>query len=422
MSRRAAFVLFLVLGIEFHLSCGTEVSINDTDGKLCLYAKLMATFSVTYEVAGNQSNTTQFELPNDVATNESICGNTTSTLKLQFGEGHSWSVSFSKDGEMYQVDSVMLTYNLSDMTIFHGSISNETVFANVTANITDVSMDTCYACKSRDTFQSEMVNQTLWNVLIQAFVTNGSKSENLTVCAADLSSTTVPPTTYVTNATTSAPPITNSTHATSVPTTPTPTAPPLPIPTTENYSVKHHGNGTACLLVMFGLRIGFKQAEKYQEMNFDPKGAKASGSCGDNSSQLVLTSQAITIMFDFNSDTKKFRLHALNVTVNMSSGVFNDVNSNLSLWEASVGSSYMCKKELNNTITDQFTLYTFDLQVQPFEVNMGEFSTAEECFLDSDLSFLVPIAVGVALSFLIILVLISYLIGRRKSRTGYQSV
>ncbi|CAL8308144.1 unnamed protein product [Arctogadus glacialis] len=44
---------------------------------------------------------------------------------------------------------------------------------------------------------------------------------------------------------------------------------------------------------------------------------------------------------------------------------------------------------------------------------------SEECFLDSDLSFLVPIAVGVALSFLIILVLISYLIGRRKSRTGY---
>ncbi|CDQ70186.1 unnamed protein product [Oncorhynchus mykiss] len=50
------------------------------------------------------------------------------------------------------------------------------------------------------------------------------------------------------------------------------------------------------------------------------------------------------------------------------------------------------------------------------------FCLSVECFMDSDLSFLVPIAVGVALSFLIILVLISYLIGRRKSRTGYQSV
>ncbi|ERE64071.1 lysosome-associated membrane glycoprotein 1 precursor [Cricetulus griseus] len=47
---------------------------------------------------------------------------------------------------------------------------------------------------------------------------------------------------------------------------------------------------------------------------------------------------------------------------------------------------------------------------------------AEECAADSDLSFLIPVAVGVALGFLIIAVFISYMIGRRKSRTGYQSV
>ena len=50
------------------------------------------------------------------------------------------------------------------------------------------------------------------------------------------------------------------------------------------------------------------------------------------------------------------------------------------------------------------------------------FLTAEECSADSDLNFLIPVAVGVALGFLIIVVFISYMIGRRKSRTGYQSV
>lgn len=50
------------------------------------------------------------------------------------------------------------------------------------------------------------------------------------------------------------------------------------------------------------------------------------------------------------------------------------------------------------------------------------FLTAEECAADSDLNFLIPVAVGVALGFLIIAVFISYMIGRRKSRTGYQSV
>lgn len=55
--------------------------------------------------------------------------------------------------------------------------------------------------------------------------------------------------------------------------------------------------------------------------------------------------------------------------------VFSEVNSNLSLWEAAVGSSYMCNKEQNYTITNLLTIYTFDLQVQPFGVKKGGFST-----------------------------------------------
>ncbi len=75
---------------------------------------------------------------------------------------------------------------------------------------------------------------------------------------------------------------------------------------------------------------------------------------------------------------------------------------------------------LNLLSAYQYCYFRFlSLSHSPF---LSPFLPAVECFLDSDLSFLVPIAVGVALSFLIILVLISYLIGRRKSRTGYQSV
>ncbi|KAF3838639.1 hypothetical protein F7725_010407, partial [Dissostichus mawsoni] len=256
------------------------------------------------------------------------------------------------------------------------------------------------------------------------------------------------------------------------------------------------------------------------EMNFEPNGTAVTGKCEVNSSELVLTSSTVTIKFTFTNDTKKFHLHALNVTGKTSSGVeFSVANTNLSLWEAAVGSSYMCNKEQNYTISADLSIYTFELRVQPLAVKKGIFGTAHECslddtsilipiivgaalaglilivviaymiagvtiiyfgssvtrrsplcslhsrlaedcqadadsflvpiavgvsllvlilivllayfigrkrnmtecFLDSDLSFLVPIAVGVALSFLIILVLISYLIGRRKSRTGYQS-
>ncbi|KAM3867005.1 lysosome-associated membrane glycoprotein 2 [Diretmus argenteus] len=402
------------LEAEIRPSYATEVSVNNTDNKLCLYANLMVNFSVTYEVAGNKSETVMFELPEVVTTQGSLCDNTSSTLKLSFGKGHSWAVAFTKKEETYQADSIDFVYNLNDSTVFPNASSNETVSVTVKPGFTDISMDTCYSCKSKEVFQADAVNQTIWNMLIQAFVVNGSKSEQSTSCTADLPTTTVTPTTNGTSATTVVP-VTNST--TPVPTTtPTPT-PTLPVPSTGKYSYKPDVNGTACLLANFGLRIGFTQGEKYQEMNFEPNGTTVNGSCGVNSSELVLISDTITIVFSFMSESNKFYLHALSVTAKPS-----PANSSLSLFEATVGSSYMCNKQQNYNITDLLTLYTFQLQIQPFGVSKGLFSTAEECFLDSDLSFLVPIAVGVALSFLIILVLISYLIGRRKSRTGYQSV
>ncbi|XP_071395645.1 lysosome-associated membrane glycoprotein 2 isoform X1 [Centroberyx affinis] len=422
MSRCAVFVLFLALGIEIQLSYATEVSVKDTDDKLCLFANLMLNFSVTYEVTGNKNGTVNFELPENVTTEGSLCGNASSTLKLNFGTGHSWTVAFTQKEKTYQADSIIFAYNLSDSTFFPNAMSNETVTATVTPHITNVDMDTCYSCKSKEMFQVDAVNQTLWNALIQAFVSNGIQSENITSCAADLPVTTVAPTTHVTS-TTTAVPATNSTPTTSVPTTtPTPT-PSLPIPTTGEYKVKAEDNSTACLLANFGLRIGFKQGEKYQEMNFEPNGTKVSGSCGPNSSELVLSSNTITIMLSFTSEAKKFHLHALNVTTNPSSGVvFTDANNNLTLWEAAVGSSYMCNKKQNYNISSLLTLYTFDLRVQPFGVNKGNFSTAEDCQADADESFLVPIAVGVALLVLILIVLLAYFIGRKRNMaSGYES-
>ncbi|XP_029918695.1 lysosome-associated membrane glycoprotein 2 isoform X2 [Myripristis murdjan] len=415
MSRCAAFVLLLALGIEIQLSHATEVSVNTTDNKLCLYANLMVNFSVTYEAAGNKSETAEFELPDSVTTEGSTCGNTSSTLKLHFGDGHSWIVEFSKKDKTYQADSVIFSYNLSDSTIFPNAASNETKNVTVKPHITDVGMDTSYSCKSKEMLQTDAVNQTLWNVLIQAFVSNGSKSENITVCAADVPATTVAPTTNTTVVTTAVP-VTNSTAP--LPTT-TPT-PPLPLPNIGNYSISD--NGTVCLLANFGLRVTFTHGEKSQEMNLNASVTAATGSCGVNSSELVLSSDILTVILSFTNESKKFKLHALNVTAKSSSGaVLTEANSSLGLWEAAVGSSYMCNKQQDYNITDVLTIHTFDLRVQPFGVHNGQYSTAEECQADVE-SYLVPIAVGVALVVLILIVLLAYFIGRKRNRaTGYES-
>ncbi|XP_024139359.1 lysosome-associated membrane glycoprotein 2 isoform X2 [Oryzias melastigma] len=469
MSRFSAVVLFLSFGIVVQLTHGIEVNVMQ-NGELCLYANLMLNFSVSYQVDETQFQTVTFSLPEDAISEESKCEETSSTLKLKFGDGHFWSVNFTLNENSYQADVITFSYNLNDLNTFPNSASNEILTVTQKPQMSEIDLNTCYFCKSQDVVQAGETTMTLWDVLIQAFITKGTPSQDMTLCAADspttttttttattttttttatttttlatttnattTTTTTAPPATNttttappatnttttappVTNTTTTAPPVTNTT-TTAPPTTTSPT-PTLPPPSTGKYNLTTPNN-TVCLLASFALRISYTQDGKKGELNLDPSVTKASGLCGESSSELELVSDQMTLTMAFTNDTKKFRLNSLNVTLKTSSGVFADGNANLSLWEAAIGSSYMCNREQNFNITSLLSLHTSNLQVQPFGVKKDSFSTAEECFLDSDLSFLVPIAVGVALSFLIILVLISYLIGRRKSRTGYQSV
>lgn len=71
-----------------------------------------------------QNETAVFSLPNIVVSNDSSCDNTSSTLKLSFGEGHSWTMNFSKTGDTYQGDFITFVYNLNDSTVFPRALSN----------------------------------------------------------------------------------------------------------------------------------------------------------------------------------------------------------------------------------------------------------------------------------------------------------
>ncbi|XP_024139361.1 lysosome-associated membrane glycoprotein 2 isoform X3 [Oryzias melastigma] len=468
MSRFSAVVLFLSFGIVVQLTHGIEVNVMQ-NGELCLYANLMLNFSVSYQVDETQFQTVTFSLPEDAISEESKCEETSSTLKLKFGDGHFWSVNFTLNENSYQADVITFSYNLNDLNTFPNSASNEILTVTQKPQMSEIDLNTCYFCKSQDVVQAGETTMTLWDVLIQAFITKGTPSQDMTLCAADspttttttttattttttttatttttlatttnattTTTTTAPPATNttttappatnttttappVTNTTTTAPPVTNTT-TTAPPTTTSPT-PTLPPPSTGKYNLTTPNN-TVCLLASFALRISYTQDGKKGELNLDPSVTKASGLCGESSSELELVSDQMTLTMAFTNDTKKFRLNSLNVTLKTSSGVFADGNANLSLWEAAIGSSYMCNREQNFNITSLLSLHTSNLQVQPFGVKKDSFSTAHECSLD-DTSILIPIIVGAALAVLILIVVIAYVIGRRKTYVGYQTL
>ncbi|KAF4091452.1 hypothetical protein AMELA_G00036980 [Ameiurus melas] len=255
-------------------------------------------------------------------------------------------------------------------------------------------------------------------------------------------STTAPPTPLPTNSTT-APPTPLPTNSTTAPPTPLPTnsttAPPTPLPTNSttastpapttipmpkvgDYVVRAEWNSSACLMARMGLQFSFRMGGSFQTINLDPNVTTTNGTCGNNDSTLMLSTNTTTVQFIFTNQTSKFFLSALTLTVSAGSGVsFKDGSGNLSLWEASLGSSYMCKKEQSFNITENLILNTFELQVQPFGVMNDQFNTAHECSVD-DTSLLIPIIVGAALAVLILIVVIAYVIGRRKTYVGYQTL
>ncbi|RXM28377.1 Lysosome-associated membrane glycoprotein 2 [Acipenser ruthenus] len=260
-----------------------------------------------------------------------------------------------------------------------------------------VPMDHYYRCMSDDVFKQGNVTQTFWNVSIQAYIKDGNLSENATVCSADTPTTVSP----VTNITTIAP-VTNVTTAAPT-TTPKPT--PTPKPDKETYKVSR-GNDT-CLIITMGLQLNYSTSAQapWEVKNIDPNVTTASGTCGNDTSTITLNeNNTIYLTFSFAKVTQQL-----------------GINNNLSYWEATLGSSYMCNKDQVFKVTDKLSINTYDLRVQPFNVTNGEYSTAHECSLD-DSSLLIPIIVGAALAGLIVIVVIAYLIGRRKTYVGYQTL
>ena len=136
---------------------------------------------------------------------------------------------------------------------------------------------------------------------------------------------------------------------------------------------------------------------------------------------------------------------------NSSLGRVNASASDLKAFAATKGNSYKCSAETNIKLDRNVTVNVTNYIAQPFlDGKNPDFSTgrvfflmnrsyffyflqlilkwfltlkAVECSADTvGTSKLVPIIVGSALAVLVILVLVAYIIGRRKHRPGYQQV
>uniref|UniRef100_A0A3B4ASQ9 Uncharacterized protein n=1 Tax=Periophthalmus magnuspinnatus TaxID=409849 RepID=A0A3B4ASQ9_9GOBI len=282
-------------------------------------------------------------------------------------------------------------------TLLTTAIDETTITTTTTAETTTTTEVTTTTPAPTTTTATEAPTTTTTTEAPTTTTTTTTEAPTTTTTTTEAPTTTTATTTTAAPTTTTGSPNTTTTNTTSaVPTTTTTPAPTLPSPTTHLYQVKK--DNVTCLMVKFGLRYGY---------------------------QGVVSSDYLTHFSAFLLDmllTVLFHVCDMFCLVFCLEGVaFTESNSNLTLWQASLGNSYMCNKEQNYTITKQLTIFTFELQVQPFGVKKESFSTAQECSLD-DTSILIPIVVGAALAGLILIVVIAYVIGRRKTYVGYQTL
>lgn len=180
-----------------------------------------------------------------------------------------------------------------------------------------------------------------------------------------------------------------------------------------------------------------------------PGNATANGTCkrDGNTQEIALSwttdqsmkSNSLVIVFANNSE-ENFFVSEVTLSVytdpkyfpNATSNYLTGQVNNATFYQTKVNTSYQCSSEslihipINDSLNNTTALITVKhFQLEAFRTKHGEeFSRAMECPADGMLtSDVVPIAVGCALAALVVVVLIAYLIGRRRARQrGYQSV
>lgn len=272
--------------------------------------------------------------------------------------------------------------------------------------------------------------------------------------------TTTTPTTTATTPTTT--PTTTTTTTTSTPTTKgtststSTTSTTTTLPTTQAPVLKpdigkwnatdHSVNKTFILAEMaIQLNITYDTASGKRKcviLNI-PKTASAAGKFGNDTQRLDIswfidkdnTSSHFIIFFEKNSTDNLYMIRNITVNVTLPEDKYPDIKRNVLLYNnktefsTPLSKSYRCAKEQTFDLMEGGSnkttgaLYLSHVQLEAFHEKMDNvFDSAEDCERSTSPD-IVPIAVGCALVGLVAIVLIAYLVGRRRSQArGYLSM
>ncbi|KAG7482995.1 lysosome-associated membrane glycoprotein 1 [Solea senegalensis] len=331
----------------------------------CIKAELSVSFSITYNTSSS-TRTVQLPLPDSstVDVGRSTCGSDSSSARLVvlFGPGHALGLSFTTNLSVYSVTNLTLQYNLSDTVSFPDASSSVVVFEFTTSVGMWASTNTTYRCVSPTAVRVGGDTVTFSDVRLEAYMPGN-----------DLSPTGSNDILYL-----SAPRV----QTLSLPLL-------LGIPSKLNSSLlrtsrvialKVTNHKRASALLDFTL----KHSAAYT-------GVGLGASCWSN---LTISSFYFEDLYLYVTISYIYKL--TNIGANMTENA---------------------EKCPHRDSEVKFTALVYPA----FRPISNRTTVLEVCQMDQD-HMLIPIVVGAALAGLVLIVLIAYLIGRKRTHAGYQTI
>uniref|UniRef100_A0A8V0YXW4 Lysosomal associated membrane protein 3 n=1 Tax=Gallus gallus TaxID=9031 RepID=A0A8V0YXW4_CHICK len=335
----------------------------------------------------------------------------------------------------------------SHMTTQAGANTSKAHGQTSSTAVTTTAADTAAAGQAT-TQAMETVTQAVKNVTVPPYnqitthvdtVTNTtienttSKTQTTTTATNTTATTssTVKPTTSSTNHTTSgsstATTMTNATTThqgthTTIPSTtmmvrPTLAPQPSPIPT-GTYIIS--SSNKTCIKAVMGLQLMALSTQKKQMkyLTVSPNATQISGSCGMVQSVLNITFPGGFISFVFVKKDPTYYVSTIEAELQLpSEGILYYVAIRQQHFTAKLGNSYKCASKQTFGLERTYQLVIVNMQLQAFDIVDNQFGREEECFLDKSTKA-VPVAVGLSILGLLVIVFVTFLISRRKPYRG----
>uniref|UniRef100_A0A8C6XN58 Lysosome-associated membrane glycoprotein 2-like luminal domain-containing protein n=1 Tax=Naja naja TaxID=35670 RepID=A0A8C6XN58_NAJNA len=199
-------------------------------------------------------------------------------------------------------------------------------------------------------------------------------------------------------------------------------APQLSPAVTGTYSVS---NGTAdCIKALIGLTMIVTNTKTgdLEYFNIDPNATRTAGYCGYSQSMLNISFEGGFVHFIFTKKEKIYYISMIEASLTiLSQGFMYNGIKNDQLFSTAVGNCFKCFSKQTVGLASNFQLQAANSQLQAFDIVNNQFGKEEECTLDRNKK-LIPATIGLSLSGLIIIILFSCALYRRKAHPGYSRI